>query len=436
MPFLQIIFFCFVSLMAHTAVALTDEDLLPPDQAFKISAKAVSSDQLEISWDIAEGYYLYRNKMQFESKTEQIRTVTPVFPEGETKHDDLFGDVVIYRNNLRIPVSLIATNKASSIQLQVQYHGCTDRGICYPPQKKIFDIALPAATPVAKTNPLELLVKSLPELKFKSTEDELLPPDQAFQFFATVKDAGMLHVNWEIAEGYYLYREQIRLELINAADVKIGDYTIPKGTPKQDEAFGQVEIFHNELGFDLPIIRANSSAQTITLQAKYQGCADRGVCYPPMTKKIDLELPAAQNITPIADTHPNPALSEQDQIVRSLQQDSLAMTLLSFFGFGLLLSMTPCIFPMIPILSGIIVGHGHRITTAKAFLLSLSYVVASAFTYTVFGILAALFGSNLQTTFQQPWIIGLFSAIFVLLSLSMFGFYELELPNALKTQVA
>ena len=216
----------------------------------------------------------------------------------------MFGDVVIYRNNLRIPVSLVATNQASSIQLQVQYHGCTDRGICYPPQKKIFDITLPAATPVAKANPLELLVKSLPELKFKTTEDELLPPDQAFQFFATVKDASTLHVNWEIAEGYYLYREQIRLELINAADVKIGNYTIPRGTPKHDEAFGQVEIFHNELGFDLPIIRANSSAQTITLQAKYQGCADRGVCYPPMTKKIDLELPAAQNITPIADTHP------------------------------------------------------------------------------------------------------------------------------------
>ena len=262
-----------------------------------------------------------------------------------------------------------------------------------------------------------------------------MPAEQAFQFFATVKDASTLHVNWEIAKGYYLYREKIQLELTNAAGIKLGNYSIPNGTPGHDEAFGQVEIFHNELGFDLPVIRTNSAAQTITLQAKYQGCADRGVCYPPMTKKIDLELPAAQEIAPIASTKPTPALSEQDQIVQSLQHDSLAMTLLSFFGFGLLLSLTPCIFPMIPILSGIIVGHGNRITTARAFLLSLSYVVASAFTYTVFGILAALFGSNLQTTFQQPWIIGLFSAIFVLLSLSMFGFYELELPNSLKTRL-
>ena len=205
-------------------------------------------------------------------------------------------------------------------------------------------------------------------------------------------------------------------------------YDIPRGAPKQDEAFGQVETFHDELDFDLPLIRSNQAAQTITLLAKYQGCADRGVCYPPMSKKIDLALPIAQQ--PAA-----PELSEQDQIVQSLHKDSLPITLLSFFGFGLLLSLTPCIFPMIPILSGIIVGHGNRITTGRAFSLSLSYVIASALTYTVFGILAALFGSNLQTAFQQPWIIGLFSAVFVALSLSMFGFYHLELPKSLQVKL-
>ena len=292
MPFLQIIFLCLL-LIGQSAVALADDELLPPEQAFKISAKAVTSDQLEISWDIAEGYYLYRNKMQFKSKTEQIHTVTPVFPAGETKHDENFGDVVIYRNNLRIPVSLVAANGASSIQLLVQYQGCADRGICYPPQKKIFDITLPVAAPVTNANPVEQLVKGLPGLKLNSTEDELLPAEQAFQFFATVKDADTLHVNWEIAKGYYLYREKIQFELTNAAGNQLGNYSIPRGTPAHDEDFGQVEIFHDELGFDLPIIRTNSSAQTITLQAKYQGCADRGVCYPPMTKKIDLELPVA-----------------------------------------------------------------------------------------------------------------------------------------------
>lgn len=424
--FKKIIFFCFLSFVSQSAFALNTDEILPPNQAFKVSAKALASDRIEISWDIAEGYYLYRNKMHFESKTAEIRLGDPAFPAGQTHHDENFGDVVIYRNTLNIPVALTVENGASSLQLLVQYQGCADRGICYPPQKTTFDLKLPA--PVAKADPIKQLIKGTQSLKLNLFEDELLQPDQAFEFFASIKDDHTLHLNWHIAEGYYLYREKIQLELVNADGITLGTYDIPRGTPKQDEAFGQVETFHDKLDFDLPLIRSGQAAQTITLQAKYQGCADRGVCYPPMSKKIDLSLPIAQQAAA-------PELSEQDQIVRSLHKDSLAITLLSFFGFGLLLSLTPCIFPMIPILSGIIVGHGNRITTGRAFLLSLSYVLASALTYTVFGILAALFGSNLQTAFQQPWIIGLFSAIFVALSLSMFGFYHLELPKSLQVKL-
>lgn len=428
MPFFKVIFLCFLSILSQSTFALGAGEVLPPDQAFKVSAKALAADRIEISWDIAEGYYLYRNKMRFESKTGQIRLGEPVFPAGETHHDENFGDVVIYRNTLNVPVTLSVENGASSLQLLVQYQGCADRGICYPPQKTTFDLKLPA--PAATADPVKQLLKGTQSLKLNLFEDELLPPDQAFEFFASVKDDHTLHVNWNIAEGYYLYREKVQLELVNADGVTLGTYDIPRGIPKQDEAFGQVETFHNELGFDLPISRSTQSAQTVTLQAKYQGCADRGVCYPPMSKKIDLALPVAQQLASAPEQ-----LSEQDQIVQSLHKDSFAVTLLSFFGFGLLLSLTPCIFPMIPILSGIIVGHGHRITTGRAFLLSLSYVVASALTYTVFGILAALFGGNLQSAFQQPWIIGLFSGIFVALSLSMFGFYHLELPKSLQVKL-
>jgi len=427
MPFIKkIIFLCFLSIVSQSAFALNTDEILPPNQAFKVSAKALAADQIEISWDIAEGYYLYRNKMRFDSKTGQIRLGEPAFPAGQTHHDENFGDVVIFRNTLNVPVAVTAENGADALQLLVQYQGCADRGICYPPQKTTFDLKLPM--PAAKADPVKQLIKGAQNLKFNLFEDKLLQPEQAFEFFASVKDDRTLHVNWHIADGYYLYREKIQLELINADGVKLGTYDIPRGAPKQDEAFGQVETFHNELSFDLPLIRSSQAAQTVTLQAKYQGCADRGVCYPPMSKKIDLSLPVAQQSVA-------QELSEQDQIVQSLHKDSFGVTLLSFFGFGLLLSLTPCIFPMIPILSGIIVGHGNRINTTRAFLLSLSYVVASALTYTVFGILAALFGSNLQTAFQQPWIIGLFSAVFVALSLSMFGFYHLELPKSLQVKL-
>jgi thiol:disulfide interchange protein DsbD len=375
--------------------------------------------------------------MHCESKTSDIQLHEPAYPAGKIKHDDIFGEVVTYRNKLKIPVLLKAVNGASSVQLMVHYQGCADMGVCYPPQKKMLDVRLPEAEPAAKALPVNQLIKGIPGIKLNLFEDELLPPDQAFQFFASVKDADTLHVNWKIADGYYLYREKTEIKLANAGGIKLGDYSVPRGTPKHDEAFGQVEIFHNELSFDLPVFRTNTTAQTITLQADYQGCADRGVCYPPMTKQLDLILPAAE-LTAANDSAVSQSantLSEQDQIVLSLRQDSLWITLVSFFGFGLLLAFTPCVFPMIPILSGIIVGRGHSITTVRAFMLSLSYVLASAATYTVFGILAALFGSNLQTTFQQPWIIGLFSAIFVLLALSMFGFYHLDIPDFLRAKL-
>lgn len=303
------------------------------------------------------------------------------------------------------------------------------------------DLLLPneaiSSTSQQKTNPLKQLVTGFKGFTTQLFEDKLLTADKAFQFFANTKDGSTLHLNWVIAEGYYLYRHQIKLQLLNNNKVSLGRYQIPHGSPKHDEAFGDVEIFHQQLEFDVVLLRQTMPSEPIVLEVDFQGCADRGVCYPPMTKQISLQLPAVTQLNP----PPNkpiatpPVLSEQNQIAKALQQDTLWLTLLSFLGFGLLLSFTPCIFPMIPILSGIIVGQGKNISTNKAFLLSLSYVIASALTYTVFGILAALFGSNLQVLFQQTWIIALFSGIFILLSLSMFGFYPLELPKSLQAKL-
>lgn len=437
MPFAKIILLCFLTFIGRTGFALENDEFLLPADAFKVSAQAIGSDKLEISWTIAKGYSVYRNKMRLQSKTAAIGLGQPDFPEGKIKHDELLGDIVHYHDQLKVLVPLIGANNLSAMQLFVQFQACADRGICYPPQKITLDIPLPITKPTTATpnaNPLAKLVKAT-GFSLGAKPNELLPPNQAFQFFATVKDANTLHVNWKIAENYYLYREKIQLELINPDTVKLGAYSLPHGTPKHDEAFGQVEIFHDQLAVDVPIIRSSTAAQSITIKAGFQGCADRGVCYPPMTQTLELALPVAATLNPTPLDQPPAVISEQDQIVQSLRDKSLWATLLSFFGFGLLLSLTPCIFPMIPILSGIIVGHSKHITTARAFLLSLSYVLASALTYTAFGVLAALFGSNLQATFQQPWIIALFSALFVLLSLSMFGFYHLELPKSLQAKL-
>lgn len=442
MPFYKIIFLSFFIFFSQHIQALGTEDLLAPEQAFKISAKAVSANQLEVSWDIAEGYYLYRNKTSINSQSEKIQLGALDMPAGKTKHDEFFGDVVTYRGQLKVLAAVINPQALTSIDIQVVYQGCADMGICYPPQKKIFSIALPKteltpAVNLSKTSPIKQLFSGFKGLNLNLFQDELLPAEQAFQFFATVKDAHTLHLDWVIAEGYYLYKDKVKLLLNNAKTVQLGKFNIPQGQPYHDEAFGEVQIFYNELSFDVPLLRNAKAAETITLLAKYQGCADRGVCYPPMEKSVTLQIPVASQLTSQNNPTPpdNSVLSEQDQIFQALKSDSFGLTLLSFFGFGLLLAFTPCIFPMIPILSGIIVGQGESVTTRKAFFLSLSYVTASALTYTVFGVLAALFGSNLQIAFQEPWVIALFSSIFILLSLSMFGFYNLELPKSFQARL-
>ena len=409
----KIIVFWLLPLFVQSAYALESDALLPPEQVFQATAKAVAPDQIEVNWTIAKGYSLYRKNMRFEAKSPGITLGDPTFPAGKIKHDEMLGDIEHYREQMKVNLPITASNGVSSAQLVVRYQGCADIGVCYPPQEKTLDVALTEPVVAANVSPVDSLVKGIKGLATNTAQAELLPPDQAFQFTATVKDPNTLHVSWMPAENYYLYREKFKLELIGSDKVKLGDYVIPHGEPKEDEAFGHVEVFHGEVAVDVPLIRNETAPQHLSLKANYQGCADRGVCYPPMDKTVGLDLPAATALTSTSTQTPQTSpLSEQDQITQSLHNDSLWVTLVSFFGFGLLLSLTPCVFPMIPILSGIIVGKGHSINTTRAFLLSLSYVVASALTYTVFGVLAALFGSNLQAVFQEPWIIALFSGIF------------------------
>jgi len=440
MPPFKIILSLFFVFFSQLSLAINVEDLLPPEQAFKVSTQATDDGNVLINWKIAEGYYLYRKKITFTSKSDAIRIEHADLPVGEIKSDKYFGDVVIYRGELASKLTLKRSAEANTLTLLIKHQGCADVGICYPPQRTLLTVnllPLPSPEPVKQSaNPLQQLSQRL-SLGLNLFKDELLPADKAFQFSAFVKDGHTLNVNWQIAPGYYLYREKIALQLLNSDKSQILDYKIPRGAPKFDEAFGHVEILHDHLSFNIPISRLDNAQHSISLLGKFQGCAERGVCYPPMDKTIDLILPEVSSATiePSAAPAKKKPSSEQDLIIQSLQQDSFLLTLLSFLGFGLLLAFTPCIFPMIPILSGIIVGQGKEITNRKAFMLSFCFVLASAITYTIFGILAALFGSNLQVAFQAPWIIYLFSGIFIVLSFSMFGFYHLELPKSLQSRL-
>ncbi len=426
--------FCLLQLLySQTLAAFGNTDLLPVEQAFTFTANAVSAEQINIHWKIQPGYYLYKDTFQVESRNENIHIKPLPLPDGITQQDEFFGETVIYRDSPDFQLNYQNPKQYDKVSLLLKYQGCADIGVCYPPQQTTVNVALPIEK-ASINQAADDLFSGFSKLKLNLFEDELLRAEEAFQFLAEVKDPHTLRVTWMVADKYYLYREKFALSLEDDSNIRLGSYQIPRGEPYHDEAFGQVEIFHQDVSIDVPLIRKDTLAYRITLKSKFQGCADRGVCYPPMEASVDLDIPAAQQLAPPSPRAQAP-VSEQDMIVNSLRQDSFWLTLLSFLGFGLLLSFTPCVFPMIPILSGIIIGHGPTLTTRKAFLLSLAYVLASALTYTIFGILAALFGQNLQILFQQTWIIALFSGIFIILSLSMFGFYNLELPKSWQTKL-
>jgi len=289
-----------------------------------------------------------------------------------------------------------------------------------------------------------LLFLTLPALasafSFSTSADQPLPVEQAFQLRTELGDPGEITLVWEIQPGYYLYRDKIQVDL--PEHIQQVDRRDQAGEMKEDPLFGQVEVYHNRAQVDLLLGQLSDSADAGALNITYQGCWEGGVCYPPVTETLEVsKLPPAEGLEPGAPAPADaavevPFVSEQDQFAGLLASGNWTLMLGAFFLAGLALSLTPCVLPMIPILSGIIVGQGSHVSTLRAFTLSLVYVLAMALTYTLAGVLAGLFGANLQAAFQNPWVIGSFSGLFVLLALSMFGFYELQLPSALQSRVS
>ncbi|MBO8087573.1 MAG: protein-disulfide reductase DsbD [Marichromatium sp.] len=427
------------------------DDFLLPDQAFQPSAEAIDADTLKVRWRIAEGYYLYAAKFAFTTDTAGITLGEPVLPEPEIKQDEFFGEVGIYRDTVEITLPVTRSAAAPEVlTLETTSQGCADAGLCYPPHRQRVQIRLPAPplAPPAPAIPLPGLDAGAGISRALGLDDdEILTVDQAFDLQVEVLGPERVRLHWEIAPGTYLYRDLVEVALDDAR-LALEQPALPPGEIKHDSvlpdgSIGDVAVYHDRLTLDLSLRRATTEALDTTLVVGYQGCAERGICYPPQHRRLTLALPAGGSAAPIA-AAPAPAapapsaapVSEQDRLASTLANASLWTSVALFFGLGLLLAFTPCVFPMIPILSGIIAGQGAGITTRRAFVLSLVYVLAMALTYTVAGVLAGLFGANLQAAFQDPWILGAFALVFVALALSMFGFYDLQLPASLQSRLA
>ena len=293
---------------------------------------------------------------------------------------------------------------------------------------------------------------------------EFLDPEQAFQMSAKALDAKTIEVQFVIAQGYYMYKDKFGLkaskgsqdEAANPSNaITLGATLFPPSIPKVDPQFGQTDTYRGTLLLPVSVASGAKVGEPFTVSVKAQGCADAGLCYPPFTRTALVTLgPNAGSLFASATTTTAPStvsatatatatattanaapIDESSRIGALLAGKNLPLILASFFGFGLLLSLTPCVFPMIPILSGIIVGSGKQITKKRAFVLSLTYVLGMALTYTAAGIAAGLSGTLLTAALQNAWVLGSFALVFVLLSLSMFGFYELQLPNSLQSRL-
>ena len=432
------LFLLLLSLFSHA-----EDALLPADEAFAFKAKTVNNKIL-LNWDIAQGYYLYKEKIKISADLSNQLGVAK-FPKAKVKDDEFFGRVGIYRNDVEVAIPVLEGD-AKSILLSVTFQGCADLGVCYPPITKSVALDISAMrAPSLVDNAVDMFSKAKTSAqsvveKITPISDEPLPADEAFSFSAEVFDANTLLVSWDIHPEYYLYHNKF---FIDAQGSDIGNVNFPEGKIKDDPLFGKVQIHKGRLELEVPL--RNIQTQNITFTAKYQGCWIGGICYPPQEKNINLVLPIQDtNNAPNTSTKskttstssPAVELNETDQIAALLQQDNIFWILLSFFGFGLLLALTPCVFPMIPILSGIIVGQKGEVTTRKALIMSIVFVLAMSATYSIAGVLAGYFGENLQVLFQTPWVLVVFSLVFVALAFSMFGYYEIQLPASLQSKIA
>jgi thiol:disulfide interchange protein DsbD len=265
--------------------------------------------------------------------------------------------------------------------------------------------------------------------------DELLEPDKAFRFSALALDAATVEVRYAIADGYYLYRERFRFAA-EPASVTLGEPQFPTGQIHEDKFFGKQQIYRKEVRIRLPLEAAG--AERLKLLVTSQGCADLGVCYVPQVQSAELRLASLGGSRSSIFKESEPFASSPERVTAAgddvrfagvLESGRLWLVVAVFFAAGLLLTFTPCVLPMIPILSGIIVGDGQQVTRRRAVLVSLAYVLGMAVTYTAIGIAAAFSGNLLSAALQNAWVLGAFAAVFVMLALSMFGFYELQLPS-------
>ncbi len=300
---------CALLSLALPAFALDEKDLLPVDQAFALTASAPERNQIQLQFKIAPGYYLYRHRTSVKADPA-FNAGALQMPSGTKHHDDFFGEVETYRERLQVSLPGAPTDAAGTLSLEVRYQGCADAGVCYPPQKRVVQVTLPgggggaaAALPTARVTGVSAFNTPLAgagsggglRLPGSSNSQALpLPSEQAFGFDAIASDGNTLLLRFSPAPGYYLYRDRTSLKLEGSAGVLADAPRWPAAQSHRDEHFGDVSVYFNQVEVPLPLRRTVTDAVDSTLVVTFQGCQTDGICYPPMTRRVKLSIPAGK----------------------------------------------------------------------------------------------------------------------------------------------
>ncbi|MET7143188.1 protein-disulfide reductase DsbD [Xanthomonas sp. PPL139] len=461
---------CLLAVAAFPALAISEKDLLPVDQAFALSAQAPERGRIALHWDIAKGYYLYRHRIAVKVIGGFKPNPTLQLPAGHKKTDPYFGEVETYRDALNAVQSGIADPGTDRVQVEVRYQGCADAGVCYPPQKRLLEVTLPAATATAAAaadpTPTPAALGGLPGSGLGASTGAKplfgagagavqglpLPSDQAFHFEAIVGDGNTLLLRFTPAPGYYLYRDRTALALEGAPGIRTGMPRWPKGSSHQDEHFGKVVVYFDQTEVTVPLQRQRADATEATLVATFQGCQTDGICYPPMTRRVKLALPKG-SITPADQAEVSPLLvtpldSRQADANDAAAADALPATpdasahnaarsaapppatqnllwiLLLALGGGLLLNLLPCVLPILSLKVLGLAQSGESRGRARSHALWYTLGVLASFAV-VGGIAVAarlLWGFQLQ----RPGFVAVLVYLMFVVGLSLSGVFTLS----------
>ena len=464
-------------LVALPALAVDEKDLLPVDQAFALHVQADSRERIELRWDIAPGYYLYRHRTSVKAGPGFSAGALQM-PDGHKKHDQFFGDVETYHQQMRATLPGQAEPGADTLTLEVRYQGCADAGVCYPPQKRMVQVQLPAAADTAANtagaSPLALGDGSGGGLKLPgmgSSQNLPLPSEQAFGFEAIVDDGNRLLLRFSPAPGYYLYRDRTSLALEGATGIHTGSPQWPAGQSHHDEHFGDVVVYFDQVDVPLPLLREQAKATTATLVATFQGCQTDGICYPPMTRRVRLALPAGK-VSPQGEAAASPlvitplpssqrrepaalpatdATAPQTLVMRanadtggadaSADNDrrstppagagtpaSLAWVLLLALAGGLVLNLMPCVLPVLSLKVLGLAQSGESRAHARRHALWYTLGVLLAFSV-IGGLVLALRAAGQAAGWgfqlQHPWFIAALVYLMFVVGLSLSGVFTL-----------